>query len=79
MISHIIFMLCSLFVSLLIGGYFLQLLLDIILCITTVMFVLTLIPGGQGGISGIKTMLISPLMLVFNSFKGKIFGDNSNS
>ena len=79
MISHIIFMLCSLFVSLLIGGYFLQLLLDIILCITTVMFVLTLIPGGQGGISGIKAMLISPLMLVFNSFKGKIFGDNSNS
>ena len=79
MISHIFFTLCSLIVSLIIRGYFLQLLLDIILCITTVMFILTLIPGGQGGIAGIKRMLISPIMLVFYTFKGKIFGDSSIS
>ena len=78
MFSHILLILCSLFVSLIIGGYFLQLLLDIALCITTVMFVLTLIPGGQGGISGIKNMLISPIMITFNLIKGKIFGDNSS-
>ena len=79
MLSHIFCTLCSLIDSLIIRGYFLQLLLDIILCITTVMFILTLIPGGQGGISGIKNMLISPIMLVFNTFKGKIFGESNIS
>ena len=76
MFSHISGVLISLFVSLFTGGYFLQFFLDFILCITTVMFILTLIPGGQGGIAGIKRMLISPLMLLFNSFKGKIFGES---
>ncbi len=79
MFSHILGLLCGLFVSLFFGGYFLKLLLDCVLCITTVMFILTLIPGGQEGIAGIKRMLISPLMLLFNSFKGKIFGEGNNS
>ena len=79
MFGHISMMLCSLFVSLILGGYFLQLLLDIILGISTVMFILTLVPGGQGGIAGIKRMLISPLLLLFNMFKGKIFGDEGGS
>lgn len=79
MFGHISLMLCSLFVSLIIGGYFLQLLLDILLGISTVMFVFTLIPGGEGGIAGIKRMIISPLLLFYNMFKGKIFGDNSGN
>ena len=79
MFGHIVGLFTSLFVSLFIGGYFLQLFLDAVLCITTVMFILTLIPGGQEGIAGIKRMLISPLMLLFNTFKGKIFGDNSSA
>ena len=79
MFGHISMIFFSLFVSLILGGYFLQLLLDIILGISTVMLILTLIPGGQGGIAGIKRMLISPLMLLFNMFKGKIFGDEGGS
>ena len=78
MFSHLLALFCSLFVSLFIGGYFLRLFLDIILSITTVMFILTLIPGGQEGISGIKRMLISPLLLLYNNFKGKIFGSNNS-
>jgi hypothetical protein len=79
MFGHIVGLFGSLFVSLFIGGYFLQLLLDVVLCITTVMFILTLIPGGQEGIAGIKRMLISPLMLLISTFKGKIFGDANAS
>jgi hypothetical protein len=78
MFSHILGVLCSLFVSLFIGGYFLRLLLDVVLSITTIMFILTLIPGGQGGIAGIQRMLLSPLVLLYSTFKGKIFGDNSS-
>ena len=79
MFGHILSLFCSLFVSIFIGGYFLQLFLDISLCLTTVMFILTLIPGGQEGIAGIKRMLISPLLLLFQSFKGKVLGDSSNN
>lgn len=79
MFSHLIGLFCSLFVSLIIGGYFLQLLLDVILGITTIMFILTLIPGGQEGISGIKRILKVPLFIVFNSIKEKAFGGNKNS
>ena len=79
MFSHLLCLFCSLFVSLIIGGYLLQLLLDVILCITTVMFILTLIPGGQEGIAGIKRMLKAPFFLVVNSVKEKIFHKNNNS
>ena len=79
MFSHLLGLFCSLFVSLIIGGYFLQLLLDVILCITTVMFILTLIPGGQEGIAGIKRMLKAPFFLIINNIKEKITGGNNNS
>ena len=78
MFGHVSGVFCSLIVSLFIGGYFLQLLLDCVLSITTIMFILTLIPGGQGGIAGIQRMLISPLVLLYSTFKGKIFGDNNS-
>jgi hypothetical protein len=77
MFGHLLGVFSGLFVSLFIGGYFLQLLLDVTLCITTVMFFLTLIPGGQGGIKAIKGMLLSPLFLMYGTIKGKIFADNS--
>ena len=79
MFSHLLGLICGLFVSLIIGGYFLQLLLDVVLCITTVMFILTLIPGGQEGIAGIKRMLKAPFFLVLNNIKEKLFGSNNNS
>ena len=78
-LSHIFLMLFGLFFSLFIGGYFIQLLLDILLCSTTIMFVLTLVPGGQSGISGIKNMLLGPLFFLFTTIKRKIFGDSSIS
>ena len=77
MLGHIFLMFFSLFISLFIGGYFLQLMLDVLLGISTALFVLTLIPGGQGGINGIKNMIISPLLLLYTTFKLKIFGDSS--
>ena len=79
MFSHLLGLFCSLFVSLIIGGYFLQLLLDMILCITTIMFILTLIPGGQEGIAGIKRMLKAPFFLVLNNIREKISNNNNNS
>ena len=74
MFGHLLSLFTSIFVSLFIGGYFLRLFLDIVLSITTIMFILTLMPCGDQGISGIKRMLISPLLLLFSTFKGKIFG-----
>ena len=43
------------------------------------MFILTLIPGGRGGISAIKNMILGPGLFLFNNLKGKIFGDNANN
>lgn len=77
MLGHLLGVFTGFFISLFIGGYFLQLLLDFGLCITTVRFFLTLLPGGQGGIKAIKGMLLSPLMLMYGTIKGKIFADNS--
>ena len=76
--AHLSGMFFSLFISIFIGGYFLQLLLDFVLGITTVMFILTLLPGGKGGISAIKNMILGPGLFLWNSVKGKIFGDNNN-
>ena len=50
------------------SGYFLNLILDITLLITTSMFVLTLIPGGKSGIEAIKNMLALPLFMIKNKF-----------
>ena len=77
--AHLSSMCFSFFISIFIGGYILQFILDFILGITTIMFVLTLIPGGKGGISAIKNMLLGPGLFLFNNIKGKIFGDNSNN
>ena len=79
MFSHLLFLFYGLFVSLIIGGYLLQLLLDMILCITIVMFILTLIPGGQEVFAGIKRILKSSFFLVVNNIKEKILGKNNNS
>ena len=47
-------------------GYFLSFLLDLALIITTIMFILTIIPGGQSGINAIQGSLYS---LFFEIFK----------
>jgi len=77
-ISHLLGVCAGLFVSIFISGYFIGLFLDVVLIITTIMFILTLVPGGQGGIAGIKRMLLSPAILLFNVFKGKIFGESNS-
>ena len=77
--AHLLSMCFSFIISIFIGGYFLQFILDFILGITTVMFILTLIPGGRGGISAIKNMILGPGLFLFNNLKGKIFGDNANN
>ena len=77
--AHISSMCISFFISIFIGGYLIQLILDFILSITTIMFILTLLPGGKGGIAAIKNMLLGPGLFLFNSLKGKIFGDNNNN
>ena len=77
--AHLLSMCFSFFISIFVGGYFIQLLLDFILGITTIMFILTLLPGGSGGISTIKNMIFGPGLFLLNNLKGKIFGDNSNN
>ena len=79
MFTHLLGVFAGIFVSIFIRGYFLQFLLDFILCITTIMFFLSLLPGGQGGIKAMKGMLLGPLLFMFNSLKDKIFGGNNNT
>lgn len=50
-------------------GYFLSFLLDLALIVTTVMFLLTIIPGGQSGINAIQGSLYSIFFEVFKRFK----------
>lgn len=50
--------------------YFIAVVVDVGLIITTVMFILTLLPGGQSGIALIKTLLMSPIVNLFNKLKG---------
>ena len=50
------------------SGYFINLILSVVLIITTSMFVLTLIPGGKSGIDAIKNMLALPLFMIKNKF-----------
>lgn len=77
MFEHLLGVFSGLFVSLFIGWYFLQLFLDVALWITTAMFFSTLIPGGQGDTKAIKGMILSLLMIMYGTIKGKIFEDNS--
>ena len=74
--AHLLSSFFGLFISLFIGGYFIQFLLDFILGMTTIMFILTLLPGGKGGISAIKNILMGPGFFIWNKIKSKIFGDN---
>ena len=52
-LSHILFIVCGLFFPMF-QGYIFSFILDIALIITTVMFLLTIIPGGQRGIHQIQ-------------------------
>ena len=50
-------------------GYIFSFILDIALIITTVMFLLTIIPGGQRGINAIQGSLLSFLPQLFKYAK----------
>ncbi len=50
-------------------GYFLSFLLDLALIITTAMFILTILPGGQNGINAIQGSLYSLFFELFKRFK----------
>ena len=50
-------------------GYFLSFLLDLALITTTIMFLLTIIPGGQSGINAIQGSLYSMFLEIFKRFK----------
>ena len=50
-------------------GYFLSFLLDLALITTTIMFLLTIIPGGQSGINAIQGSLYSMFFEIFKRFK----------
>ena len=77
--AHLSSICFSFFISIFVGGYFIQFLLDFVLGITTIMFILTLLPGGKGGVAAIKNMIFGPGWFLLNSLKGKIFGDNGNN
>ena len=76
--AHLLSVVFSFFISIFIGGYFLQFLLDFILGITTIMFILTLIPGGRTGISALKNMIFGPGLFILNNIKNKISGNDNN-
>ena len=57
---HILLIICGLFLPMF-QGYFFSLILDVALILTTIMFLLTIIPGGQSGINAIQTSLFSLL------------------
>ena len=65
---HILFIICGLFFPMF-QGYIFSFILDIALIITTVMFLLTIIPGGQRGINAIQGSLISFLPQLFKYAK----------
>jgi len=65
---HIILIILGLCVPMF-RGYFFSFLLDLALIITTIMFLLTIIPGGQRGINSIQGSLYSMLFDIFNKFK----------
>ena len=65
---HILFIVCGLFFPMF-QGYLFSFILDIALIITTVMFLLTIIPGGQRGINAIQGSLLSFLPQLFKYAK----------
>ena len=65
---HILLIICGLFLPMF-QGYFFSLILDVALILTTIMFLLTIIPGGQSGINAIQTSLFSLLPQLFKFSK----------
>ena len=65
---HILLIVCGLFFPMF-QGYIFSFILDIALIITTVMFLLTIIPGGQRGINAIQGSLLSFLPQLFKYAK----------
>ena len=65
---HILLIICGLFLPMF-QGYFFSLILDAALILTTIMFLLTIIPGGQSGINAIQTSLFSLLPQLFKFAK----------
>ena len=65
---HILFIVCGLFFPMF-QGYLFSFILVIALIITTVMFLLTIIPGGQRGINAIQGSLLSFLPQLFKYAK----------
>ena len=65
---HILLIICGLFLPMF-QGYFFSLILDAALILTTIMFLLTIIPGGQSGINAIQTSLFSLLPQLFKFSK----------
>ena len=61
---HILLIICGLFLPIF-QGYLFSFILDLALIITTVMFLLTIIPGGQSGINAIQASLFSLLPQLF--------------
>ena len=67
-IFHIILILFGLFLPMF-RGYFLSFLLDLGLIVTTIMFLLTIVPGGQSGINAIQGSFYSMFLQMFSKFK----------
>ena len=65
---HILLIICGLFFPMF-QGYILSFILDWVLIITTVMFILTIIPGGQSGINAIQGSLLSLFTQFFKNNK----------
>ena len=65
---HILLIICGLFLPIF-QGYLFSFILDLGLIITTVMFLLTIIPGGQSGINAIQASLFSLLPQLFKLSK----------
>ena len=65
---HILLIICGLFLPIF-QGYLFSFILDLALIITTVMFLLTIIPGGQSCINAIQASLFSLLPQLFKLSK----------
>ena len=65
---HIILIICGLFFPMF-QGYIFSFILDLALIITTAMFLLTIVPGGQRGINAIQTSLFALLPQLFKNYK----------
>ena len=63
---HILLIICGLFFLPMFQGYIFSFFLDLALIFTTLMFILTMIPGGQSGINAMQASLFSLMPKLFN-------------